>query len=71
MVRDSDRLPTEPLERELSVLCPTCFESVAIVVERTAEEVQNFSYDCPVCCRPMAVKVEFFDGEAAVSVDPE
>lgn len=46
--------------------CPTCGESIVIPLDRTAGVEQQYVEDCPVCCNPNVIHVEFFDvGEAA------
>ena len=49
---------------EGSYVCPTCGESIVIPVDVTAGDDQRYVEDCPVCCNPNVVHVEFFgDGE--------
>ena len=38
------------------VSCPACWENVEIDFD-LSEGSQVFVYDCPVCCRPMTVRV--------------
>lgn len=42
---------------ELSVDCPSCGETIALEVDTTAGDEQEYVEDCPVCCRPMSVFV--------------
>ena len=42
---------------EVFVDCPACGESMALEVDTTAGEEQEYVEDCPVCCRPMEVYV--------------
>ena len=47
-------------------MCPTCGESIIIPLDRSAGDEQRYVEDCPVCCNPNVVQVEFFDeGEPA------
>ena len=49
---------------EASYICPTCGESIVVPVDRSAGDEQQYVEDCPVCCNPNVVHVEFFgDGE--------
>ena len=47
--------------------CPGCGEAVDLSVDTSIRE-QTYYEDCPVCCRPMQVKVRCRPGEV-VSVD--
>lgn len=35
--------------------CPGCGETIALTIDTTAGDEQEYVEDCPVCCRPMAV----------------
>ena len=62
MKRKKRRRPRPPDEG--SYVCPTCGESIVIPVDVTAGDDQRYVEDCPVCCNPNVVHVEFFgDGE--------
>ena len=52
-----------PLD-EGSYTCPTCGESIVIPLDASAGTEQEYGEDCPVCCNPNIVHVEYFgDGE--------
>ncbi|MGE0454182.1 MAG: CPXCG motif-containing cysteine-rich protein [Vicinamibacteria bacterium] len=52
------------------VACPACGEDVALEVDTTAGREQTYVEDCPVCCRPMAIRVRCRPGEVlAVQVE--
>lgn len=54
---------------DVIVQCPACGEDLAIQVDTTAGDAQEYVEDCPVCCRPMDVYVRCHDGEVeSVSV---
>lgn len=40
---------------EIAVECPSCGEPIALAVDTTAGDEQEYVEDCPVCCRPMDV----------------
>lgn len=44
------------IEEEV-VNCPSCGEAVALSVDTSAGEEQEYTEDCAVCCRPMDVFV--------------
>ena len=46
---------------EASYVCPTCGEQIIIPVDRSGGTDQQYVEDCPVCCNPNVVRVEFFD----------
>ncbi len=41
--------------------CPTCGESIVIPLDPSAGREQEFVEDCPVCCNPNLIRVEFFE----------
>ncbi len=48
-----------------SYVCPTCGESIVIPLDPSGGTEQDYVEDCPVCCNPNVIHVEFFpDGEA-------
>ena len=44
-----------------SYVCPTCGESIVIPLDRSGGEIQRYVEDCPVCCNPNVIHVEFFE----------
>jgi Cysteine-rich CPXCG len=42
---------------ETIVHCPSCGEAVALAVDTSAGDEQEYVEDCAVCCRPMDVFV--------------
>lgn len=60
------------LTEEIPVRCPACGEVVEIAVDPTAGALQDYTEDCPVCCRPWSVRVRVDEwGDAQVEVRPE
>ena len=54
---------------DVIVQCPACGEDLALQVDATAGDQQEYAYDCPACRRPMDVYVRCRDGEVeSVSV---
>lgn len=51
------------MNEEVIVDCPTCGEAIALEIDTFAGEEQEYTEDCPVCCRPMDVFVKCADGE--------
>jgi Cysteine-rich CPXCG len=48
--------------------CPTCGEQIVIPLDRSGGGEQEYVEDCPVCCNPNVVHVEFFGGDEAPRV---
>jgi len=47
---------------EGSYVCPTCGELIVIPLDPTGGAEQQYVEDCPVCCNPNVVHLEFLDG---------
>ena len=53
-----------PGSDDASYVCPTCGERIVIPVDLSAGADQHYIEDCPVCCNPNVIRVEFFgDGD--------
>ena len=57
---------------EVFVTCPACWEEIALDIDLSAGDAE-YTEDCPVCCRPMAVRVRIDpeDLSCRVEVAPE
>lgn len=56
---------------EATVTCPACWEEIALEVDLSAGSAV-YAEDCPVCCRPMTVRLFVDDeGNFEVAVEPE
>ena len=52
--------------------CPSCGENLALEVDTSAGNEQEYVEDCAVCCRPMAVYVRCEPGQVhSVSTSAE
>jgi hypothetical protein len=49
---------------EGAYVCPTCGERIVIFLDPSAGAEQRYVEDCPVCCNPNIIQVEFFEGDA-------
>ena len=47
------------MESEGSYICATCGEEIVLPVDPTEGMSQVYVEDCPVCCRPQIVHVEY------------
>jgi Cysteine-rich CPXCG len=51
---------------EGSYVCPTCGEQIVIPLDSSGGAEQQYVEDCPVCCNPNVIHLEFFgEGEPA------
>lgn len=54
------------------VPCPACGEDIQLALDPSAGATQEYVEDCPVCCRPNVLHIEFDrDGNARVSARGE
>ena len=44
---------------EASYICDSCGEEIVIPIDLSAGSRQVYVEDCPVCCRPNVIRVEF------------
>ena len=52
--------------------CPSCGETIDIVIDPSAGSEQRYVEDCPVCCNPNVIQVSFDrSGEASVRAEAE
>lgn len=52
--------------------CPCCGEAIRAVLDLSAGQQQTYVEDCPVCCRPLVLRVRFdAEGEASVEAEAE
>jgi hypothetical protein len=55
------RKPKRPYRAdEGSYICPTCGERIVVPLDRSGGAEQEYVEDCPVCCSPNLLHVEFF-----------
>ena len=56
---------------EAPVDCLSCGQSFTLSIDTTGGREQSYVEDCPVCCRPMEIRVRIFDGVPSVEVGTE
>lgn len=60
------------MQPEASYLCPSCGEEIVVPVDPGQGREQEYVEDCPVCCSPNVLHVEFDrDGSAFLRAEPE
>jgi predicted RNA-binding Zn-ribbon protein involved in translation (DUF1610 family) len=52
----------EILETDVEVTCPYCGETVSLSLDPGGGHAQEYVEDCPVCCRPWQVHVQYGAG---------
>jgi len=64
--RSTKRKRARRAKDEAAYVCPTCGERIVIPTDRSGGGEQQYVEDCPVCCNPNVIHVEFFgDDEPA------
>ena len=48
--------------------CPTCGEQIVIPLDPSAGADQSYVEDCPVCCNPNVIHLEFLDADEPARV---
>ena len=56
---------------EASYICDGCGEEIVIPLDPTAGAHQQYVEDCPVCCNPNVIHVEFNGEDAHIWAEPE
>jgi DNA replicative helicase MCM subunit Mcm2 (Cdc46/Mcm family) len=60
------------LTDEASYVCGSCGEEIVVPLDPSAGASQQYVEDCPVCCSPNEVSVDYDeDGSARVTSRPE
>ena len=60
------------LSEEAVYICDACGEEIVIPLDPSGGAAQEFVEDCPVCCRPNVIRIEFEEsGELRVRSEPE
>jgi hypothetical protein len=72
MKRKRKRQPSASTAAEASYICDACGEEIVVPIDASAGSEQEYVEDCPVCCRPNVIHVEYFDdGEVRVWAEGE
>lgn len=45
-------------QSSVQFLCPVCWQSLHLPVDRSGGAHQQFIYDCEICCRPLVVEID-------------
>lgn len=53
-------------------VCPSCGEEIVVPVDVSQGESQEYVEDCPVCCCPIRLRIEWLsDGSVVCEADSE
>lgn len=50
------------VEQEATYVCDSCGEEIVVPIDISAGDHQDYVEDCPICCHPMRLHVDF-DGD--------
>ncbi|HET6423290.1 MAG TPA: CPXCG motif-containing cysteine-rich protein [Planctomycetaceae bacterium] len=53
------RRRSKSAEAEGTYVCDSCGEEIVIPLDRSGGLSQEYVEDCPVCCHPLVIHVEF------------
>ena len=56
---DDEDGASSPAEDEASYCCGACGEEIVVPVDPSSGKRQEYVEDCPVCCRPNVLHVEW------------
>lgn len=56
---------------EGAYVCPTCGERIVIPLDPSAGADQQYVEDCPVCCNPNVLYLQFFGADEPPSIRAE
>jgi len=59
------------MDEEGSYICDACGEEIVVPLDPSAGSEQEYVEDCPVCCRPNLIRVEFGPGGVRVHAQGE
>jgi len=59
------------MQDEASYVCASCGEEIVVPLDVSAGTEQEYVEDCPVCCTPNVIHVEFDDGDVRVWAEGE
>ncbi|MFG0262279.1 MAG: CPXCG motif-containing cysteine-rich protein [Novipirellula sp. JB048] len=59
------------MDNEATYLCDACGEEIVIPLDPSAGTQQAYVEDCPVCCNPNVIHVEWLEEEVRVWAEPE
>jgi len=59
------------METDGTYICDACGEEIVIPLDVSAGDSQTYVEDCPVCCRPNVIHVQWHGEDAEVRAEAE
>lgn len=59
------------MEQDGEYICDNCGEDIVIPLDPAAGSSQSYIEDCPVCCHPSVIHVDWEEDGPRVWVEPE
>ena len=59
------------MDDEGTYICDHCGEEIVIPLDPAAGQSQDYVEDCPVCCNPNVIHVEWDEDGVRVHAEPE
>ena len=59
------------MENEAAYICDSCGEEIVVPIDLSAGERQQYVEDCPVCCNPNVIHVDWDGAQARVWAESE
>lgn len=51
------------MEEEYTFTCPSCWQSITMLLDTSLDDEQTYVEDCEVCCRPIQITFTVEQGE--------
>lgn len=59
------------MDEDGTYICDSCGEEIVIPLDVMAGRTQTYVEDCPVCCNPSVIHVEWDEDGPRISAQPE
>lgn len=70
-MEDSTEETPESFDNDGNYVCENCGEEIVIPLDPVAGRIQDYVEDCPVCCNPNVIHVQWDGCEARVWAESE
>ena len=67
----TDQTVPEPFDHDGTYICDNCGEEIVIPLDPVEGAHQTYVEDCPVCCSPSVIHVDWDGAHANVWAEPE
>ena len=59
------------MDTDGTYICDSCGEEIVVPLDPTGGSSQTYVEDCPVCCNPNVIHVDWLDDQVHVHAEPE